>query len=615
MTHLDLFSEPFAKTGSLSAEGFRRLLGRPALGLLQTVLRESVQNSIDAAKNGRGPRILIRLRTLTSEQRAILSDHVLTSLPSNAESDRLLSKFLKSDRPRVMEIADFHTTGLAGPTRADIPSDNGEDPDFVNFMRNVGAARDTHQGGGTYGFGKTSLYAMSGCSTIIVDSETTNGGNPVRRFMGCHLGAAFDATGADGVRRRFTGRHWWGVADGDANVEPAEEDAARLLGSRLDMPVRDRGQTGTTIMILDPQLTAEELPEIRQELIETILWNFWPRMTGTTPARRKLSVDLEVDGQLVLVPPPEQFPPLDLFAAAISDHRVNSDDLTPIRSQRPTRHLGNLAIRRGARAERVGFTESRSGLIPQQCSHIALMRPVELVVRYIAGEAFPDKRFEWAGVFICSGDDEVEQAFASAEPPAHDDWMPDNLPKGPAKTFVNVALNRLNEIARTHVNPQSGAAVTGERGPSLARTATKMGRLLEAVSGQGPGRRSAPGSGSTKRRMTAVSQPEFIRLSLGEGGKPVAWFEANLTNDGSDPSLRIIAEPHLVADGGATGTDDLPAEYSVAASYLEIDPAGPAVDGHALEVGTASGRVRVAVPMPGDAAVGLRLRLIGEAHG
>src|SRR6056297_1487011 len=250
MSRLSLFSEPFARTGNISAEGFRRLLGRPALGLLQTVLRESVQNSMDAAKNGRGPRILIRLRTLTDEERAALSDQVLTSLPSSAESDRLLSEFLKSDRPRVMEIADFHTTGLAGPTRADVPSDNGEDPDFVNFMRNVGAARDTYQGGGTYGYGKTSLYAMSGCSTIVVDSETTTSGVPVRRFMGCHLGAAFDADGVDGVRRRFTGRHWWGLPEGETTVEPAEEDVARDLAARLGMPARDRGETGTTIMML-----------------------------------------------------------------------------------------------------------------------------------------------------------------------------------------------------------------------------------------------------------------------------------------------------------------------------------------------------------------------------
>ena len=32
MTPLTLFSEPFARTGNIAGEGFRRLLGRPALG-------------------------------------------------------------------------------------------------------------------------------------------------------------------------------------------------------------------------------------------------------------------------------------------------------------------------------------------------------------------------------------------------------------------------------------------------------------------------------------------------------------------------------------------------------------------------------------------------------
>lgn len=613
MNQLRLFSEPFARTGNISAEGFRKLLGRPALGLLQTALRESIQNSMDAAKNGRGPHILLRLRTLDEDQRQALANRVLSTLPGSAESDQRLSAFLASSSPRVLEIADFHTTGLAGPTRADIPSDSGEDPDFVNFIRNVGAARDTYQGGGTYGYGKTSLYAISRCSTILVDSETTAAGARVRRFIGCHLGGAYDYNEESGLRRRYTGRHWWGLPDGREGIDPAEEELAEGLSAAIGMPDRKRGETGTSVMILDPVLSEGDLQSIRQELIETVLWNFWPRMTETTPFEKKLTVDLEIEGELVLLPKPENFPPLDLFASAMLDHRKKSDQLLEIRSQRPACHLGNLSIRKGLRAERTGFTESESGLIPSHCSHIALMRPVELVVRYIEGEAFPDRRFEWAGVFICSDEDRVEHAFASAEPPAHDDWIPDNLPKSHAKTFVNVALSRLHEIARTHANPRGSAGTDGERGPSLARTATKMGQLLDSVSGKGPGRKNGVASAKTaKKKLTAVSQPEFLRLELGQDGRPVAWFESTLTNDGSDPKLCLLAEPHLVADGGATGFDDLPDDYRVVARSLEVVGTDCSVRGELLEVGVENGRVLVSVPMPEDAAVGLRLRLVGE---
>ncbi len=50
MSLLELFSEPFARTGNIAADGFKKLLGCPAQDLLQTVLRESIQNSIDAGR-------------------------------------------------------------------------------------------------------------------------------------------------------------------------------------------------------------------------------------------------------------------------------------------------------------------------------------------------------------------------------------------------------------------------------------------------------------------------------------------------------------------------------------------------------------------------------------
>ncbi len=204
------FSEPFAKTGNIAADGFRRLLGCPAQDLLQTMLRESIQNSIDAALPGFGPSLSIRFRTLTSQQCTALREVVLADLPQGDHTRNEIATSIGTVGLKVLEICDFRSIGLSGPTSGDVASDGREALNFVNFLRNVGVARDTYHGGGTYGYGKTSLYAMSACSTILVDSQTTCEGKPVRRFMGCHLGSAFDADTADNKRRRFTGRHWWG---------------------------------------------------------------------------------------------------------------------------------------------------------------------------------------------------------------------------------------------------------------------------------------------------------------------------------------------------------------------------------------------------------------------
>jgi len=608
MSRLQLFSEPFARTGNISAEGFRNLLGRPTLDLLKTAIRESFQNSMDAARRGYPPQIMVRVRTLTAEQRAVLSGNVLGELPRDSGSGSRLAESLAKPDLRVLEIADFGTSGLSGPTRADIPSGEAGEADFVNFMRNVGAVRDVHHGGGTYGYGKTSLYAMSACATILADSETTAGGRPIRRVMACHLGAAHDAADGAGERRRYTGRHWWGIADGEGGIDPAEEELALAIATSLGMPERKRGSTGTTILILDPLLADEDGASVQDDLIETVLWNFWPRMTDTTPRLRKLDFRLEVEGQDIPVPRPEEFPPLDLFAAAMDDVRSGAESLQEIRSQRPAKSLGNLAIRHGMSGMRRGGASRENSSIPAQSRHIALMRPVELVVRYVEGEPFADRRYEWAGVFVCSGEDEVEEAFARAEPPAHDDWIPENLPRGPAKTWVNVAMKHLKQIAQTHANPGRAAVESPERGPSLAATATRMGRVLDQSTRSGPGREGRQSSAS-KRKTLAVSQARFVRLEPDEAGRPVAIFAATLTNDGSSRNLEVIASPHLTMDGGAATAEDLPDVYSLAVQSMRLGSQNLHAEGSILRVGTHGGELEIAVPMPPGAAVGVRLSL------
>lgn len=608
MTSLEIFSEPFAKTGNISAEGFRNLLGRPTLGLTKTVIREAFQNCIDAARKNTAPNILLRVRILTDDERIALAKRVFAELPADASSQEAITASLRKPDLRVMEIADFGTNGLAGPTRADMPSDDPDEADFVNFMRNVGAARDVYQGGGTYGYGKTSLYAMSGCSAIVVDSETTMNRKPVRRLMACHLGAAHDAERKGLPRRRYTGRHWWGIDDGEGGVDPVEEDLAVEISRSIGMPERARGTTGTTIMIVDPLLFDDGDGSIADSLLETILWNFWPRMTETTPMLRKLAVCLEVDGQTIPIPKPEEYPPLDLFAAALKEIREGADSLQTIRSQRPARDLGLFAIKRGMCGARASGALREGSIIPRQSRHIALMRPVELVVKYLEGEAFPDRRYEWAGVFMCSNDDDVEHAFAMAEPPAHDDWIPDNLPKGPEKTFVRVALRELTGIARSYAVPSGSGPDVSERGPSLAATATKMGRLLDQEVGNAPGRKKR-GSSSSRKKLLAVSQPRFIRLDADETGRPVAIFSATLINDGSAPRLSVFAEPRLIMDGGAVAADDLPDSYSVSVRLMAIKAHNLRADGSELHVGTVGGEIEISVSMPEDAAVGLRLSL------
>lgn len=250
MTQLHLFSEPFAPTGNLAGTGVQKLLGRPALSPLQTLIREGLQNSLDAVNGTAGIHVSIRIRTLTDDQRRVLAKNILPESPIAGRDIPSLRSSLTRPGLMVLELCDTGTEGLSGPTRADAVS--GEEPsNFVNFLRNVGAARDVSQGGGTYGYGKSALYRMSRCSTIVVDTMTRHGGQSVRRLMACHLGEAFEAENKDGRSIKYTGRHWWGKND-TGTVEPATGEEASELAKTVGLPPRSTKDTGTSILVVDP---------------------------------------------------------------------------------------------------------------------------------------------------------------------------------------------------------------------------------------------------------------------------------------------------------------------------------------------------------------------------
>lgn len=605
--YLNLYSEPYSPSGNLAADGFRKLLGTPVLDLLQTVVREAVQNSCDAAKIGVGPRVAFRLRCLTPDQLAALRNNVFMELPATVDTTKPLEAFLCSDAPWVLEICDIGTSGLAGPTRADVVVD-GEEADFVNFLRNVGSPRDTHQGGGTYGYGKTSLYLSSRCSTILVDSQTTFRERDVRRLMACHLGNSFK-TRRGTSRRRFTGRHWWGTLQGeDGFVEPLEGDRCNAIADRIGLLPRSVEVTGTTVMILDPVFMEEDPRQVVRRIQEALLWWFWPRMLETTESGKRATFVTNLNGTDLPVPRPESFPPLNLFAECMNALRTDSGDLQTIQCRRPKEDLGRLVIRKGLFSTRHWLVEPSESLIPERAACIAVMRPVELVVRYFDGDALPDPSAEWAGVFITSATPAVENAFAAAEPPAHDDWQPGLMPKGPQKTYVNVALQRIKEAARSVVPAVGSQGVDDGASRSLARIAEAIGHVLRGVD---DGEDDARGNlrRKVKRRQSLISKPKFERLDY-RGNRPIAVFSTKM-RPGNRLGQRVRLRGHaaIVIDG------------SPAASPTDLElPTPPLLDwrnsdgsiigkGSCVELVAAAGDLEVSVGIVGAFALALRIDL------
>jgi len=617
---LRLFSEPYGQMGNIG-ENLRKLLGAPSTDPLQTAIREALQNIADAAKLGCGPRILIRLRRLSDRQRAAMEKEVFRELPALTQSADLLARFLNDSGAFVLEICDFNTVGLGGPTRADEVPEGTRCTDFADFMLNVGSPRDTVRGGGTYGFGKTALYRVSRCTALIVDTLPSDPQFPERRLMACHLGPSFSCR-INGREKKFTGRHWWGTiaAGRNAGVEPLEGEEARTLAGKLGFPERSGGLTGTSIMILDFDRNVGDLdkegpedPEVTgNRIIEAILWNFWPRMMESTPPARRFEVEVEVEGRRLDLPSPEEFPPLDLFSLAMKRIR-SGNDCTPVHSQKPAKLLGTMAIQKGRRSRRYRLVPDES-IIPEEACHIALMRPVELVVKYLEGPPLPDESFEWGGVFRVSDEEEVERAFAESEPPAHDDWCASNLQDRRQKTFVNVALRELRKKAQEMAGISSVPPAGSEAATPLARVADRLGRILDSFADGGPGLPGGGGVGPSRPGVSSPGPPRPVFSGLEEfEGRVVAVFGVQIPPLAAREYKALKAEAQVLMDGKPERPDPEVMSPPQIIGFRMPGRTELLKYGDVIETASVNGRIEVLVGIPDDCAITLELQMIRES--
>ena len=419
---LHLFSEPYGASGGLAADGILNQLGRPDMEALEVLVREAVQNSWDA-KRGDSPTVTVHIGRVPQDgQRRESFERLFSEVPPGLP----LSDQLGAEQS-LLYFADFGTSGLAGPTRADRP---GWPRDFIDFVLNIGQPPDREMAAGSFGYGKAAFYLASRARTVIIDTlcDTETGGLE-RRLIACGLGTNFQVEG-----RPFTGRHWWGSSS--VVPSPLTGDEAQAVADGLGLPDR-RGPEGrgTTVAIVSPSVTlrsADQRDETMEFLAQCVAWNFWPKMIDTPHGvRRSLQFKI-VDGMRnVQVPSPRTHPVLRGFVEALDHLRTGDEgvgDLLehhPIERRSPRRErLGALAFARVPSAATPAPTEQQTlgqRKVGHNPHHVALMRTPEIVVKYLEGEAPVAGRMGYAGAFLCTPS--WDEAFKQGEPPAHDDWV------------------------------------------------------------------------------------------------------------------------------------------------------------------------------------------------
>ncbi len=564
-----LYRQEWAPTGSGDARSIENAMGRTKLDMWNVLLREALQNSWDA-------RIRDNIRStitfsvsefeLPIQQTEILLEDVFGDLPPEGHSKRMRA-FQRDGRIRVLCISDTGTRGLGGPIRADVVPKPGERSDFADFVRNFGRSTSKGLQGGTFGLGKGVLYSASEVGVCLIYSQTRVGDSVEARLIGVSGG---DEDYSDPTGKRFTGRNWWGVFADDGVIDPMTGASARLLAQNVGMPVPDPSDTGTTIMIISPKpyLETEGVVEQNQNvgpdarvhaLREAAIKWAWPHALdlGSGP-----SINFAFSHEGAPLAPIEPltdssvkhfaFAYRDLIRDGITSRPLSSTltQIQAIRSERPSKHLGLLAVRHAL---------DRGHVPPEFANTVALMRGPRMIVKYDTITTAPAEG-TFHAVFLA--DEGVDHEFAESEPVAHDDWVPVSKQRG-SRNLVRICLDRIRSYFRELTRGKGQADGTdGSRG--LTRVSSNLGTLIGSFKGQGLG-------GGSDQRSLQGEQRDVVRPSRRAQGRivgkpqlllhqnePHVAFTFRVIGGRLGEVLRLVAQARVVLDGSLTESDKDP---------------------------------------------------------
>ncbi|MFF6805709.1 hypothetical protein [Streptomyces sp. NPDC012616] len=461
-------SEPYAPGGGGTAEGALKNLDGTELDPLTLLVRESAQNSWDA-RAGDGPvEYRVELRTLGPSEAPVWRDLFAVGAPQL----RHLKLRASLARPalRVLTVSDTGTRGLGGPTRADVAVPGQSD--FASFVRKTGSSSKDTGRGGTYGFGKAVFHLLSSSRTVVVHTRCRVGDRLETRLIGWAVHESYTVEGDDGTKT-FTGRHFWGrVRHG--YVEPLVGAEADEVAGSLGLDSLPDGETGTSVAILDPVFGDRNDAEAMRWIVDAMVWNLWPKMLpegGDAPMRFSASHE----GRNVPVPKPSEVPHLRPFVWAYNDMS------SLVEHKSLGRVLGRLGMRKFISPQGCPPRVAQEVGIGERLHHTCLMRPVDLVVKYLEGPPFFEESGGYAAVF--RADAGMDRVFAAAEPASHDAWLVDKL-SGDDHRLAKQALRRINDAMKEASGPAPVSNEAGE-GVSLAGMSRLMAGLMAGTAGEG----------------------------------------------------------------------------------------------------------------------------------
>lgn len=562
--------------GDMDASGGDRLLGKTELSRLAVLIRETAQNSWDARRGSGRPLFGVSLRRtdfrLREDLANLLSEGRLTGL----------SSLRRRGNFRILEIYDRGTKGLDGP--ADLsPAGKGRSARFQDLILKFGVSHNNGTTGGTYGFGKTAAFAYSGIGTVIYWTRCRNPeGDLEDRFIVSAFGESYQEQGI-----QYTGRHWWGArSENGDSILPLIGQSAVDRGSELFERGFEDGETGTSILILDPLIADEEDTEetdgeplnrfdsdpavmeadFSRRARHAIRANLWPKMIPAPDEQESpMALELHVGGELIDLGDPRTGA-LALWGAglnAIRATRSGPEEITtpyglPVQVIEIIRHrkvIGHLALVKRIPAvepylEFDDLDPSRGD--ESRLLRIALMRGrAELVVTTVDWvQRDSPAGTDWLAVYKSA--DEFDEYYAEAEPPAHDNWVTEGSSSESSK-IVRHTKTRVRQRITEVIHPETEAIdAKPVRGlPTTGVLSRRLGAILPAPAPQladdGGQTRSGRRRGPVRPRWTVEAEMPRLMETNADG---MQLQEVRFVVLGDEPLGKIRLSVSLLGDEG-----------------------------------------------------------------
>ncbi len=256
-------------------------------GLAEALVRETIQNSLDAAQQGRKVRVRFWLsgttRAASTRDVGRFFDGLRDHLGAKGSGLRTLPN--EQGHVPYLVIEDFETTGLRGDPREEQDVDDGQRKnDFYYFWRNVGRSGKEQRDRGRWGLGKTVFPASSQINTFF--GLTVRRDNPERLLMGQ---AVLRVHQLDG-HRHYPYGYFGLIDDKDGFAMPVDQQAVLSeFASRFSLTRRN--ESGLSIVIPYPhdEITAERIAEaVIRQYFYAVLSGALVVMVGSDNREREL---------------------------------------------------------------------------------------------------------------------------------------------------------------------------------------------------------------------------------------------------------------------------------------------------------------------------------------